>query len=59
MHVTVNIIIFMKMAEDEDESRLSLAYRGLSELPREYIPKLEGVRHLDLSNNNFSYPTIM
>ena len=34
----------------------SLAYRGLSELPREYLGALERIDHLDLSHNNFSYP---
>ena len=45
-----------KGSKPDEESALSLAYRGLTELPRESIPKLAKVRHLDLSNNNFSYP---
>lgn len=35
---------------------VSLAYRGLSELPRDCVAKLEEVHHLDLSHNEFSYP---
>ena len=45
-----------RMSKGDDGSSLSLAYRDLMELPRECIPKLMKVRHLDLSNNNFSYP---
>ena len=45
-----------RVSKSDEESVLSLAYRGLTELPRECIPKLAKVRHLDLSNNNFSYP---
>ena len=35
---------------------VSLAYKGLTELPRDCIAKLEDVGHLDLSHNDFSYP---
>lgn len=42
--------------EDEKDCFMSLAYRELIELPRECIVRLEHVRHLDLSNNKFSYP---
>ena len=36
---------------------LNLAYRGLKELPRESIPRLSSVEILDLSHNQFSYPS--
>ena len=42
--------------DDEKDSFLSLAYRELMELPRDCIARLEHVKHLDLSNNKFSYP---
>ncbi len=42
--------------DDEKDSYLSLAYRELVELPRDCIVRLEHIRHLDLSNNKFSYP---
>ena len=41
--------------DDEKDSYLSLAYRELVELPRDCIVRLEHIRHLDLSNNKFSY----
>ena len=43
---------------EEEDTVLSLAYRGLTELPRELIPRISGVRYLDLSYNEFSYPLI-
>ncbi|KAL5469354.1 hypothetical protein EMCRGX_G030604 [Ephydatia muelleri] len=40
--------------KSEDGRTVSLAYRGLEELPLRHLGQLETIRHLDLSNNNFS-----
>lgn len=40
--------------ENADVRVASLAYRGLSEIPREYLGALERIHHLDLSHNKFS-----
>ena len=36
---------------------MSLAYRELTEIPREMTPGLESVEILDLSHNKISYPS--
>lgn len=40
------------------QNSLSLAYRGLTEIPRELTSGLASVEVLDLSHNDISYPNI-
>lgn len=40
----------------EASGRVSLAFRGLTELPRHAFPRPEAVRILDLSHNSVTYP---
>ena len=42
----------------ESESRASLAYKGLREIPREFLIRLKELQvdELDLSHNELAYP---
>lgn len=44
------------MADEGEEVKFSLAYRGLTELSSELISKLRAATYLDLSYNELSYP---
>lgn len=40
------------------QNSFSLAYRGLTDIPREMLALLASVEILDLSHNNISYPSV-
>ena len=42
--------------DPSDPERISMAYRGLDEVPDDWISKLSDITVLDLSHNNLSYP---